>query len=920
MDIGTPEPYEPPPSAPGPAWLEMMHRIYLDANRGPAPTADGTWSFGRLRRAWLHTLRACLHGWDKSLLPELVGICFTIGVIWVAAVLLVHDEHADAERHALDETGNLARAFEESVGQTVAETDQVLLSVRSYSQFLGARFDMALWVRTQSRLSSMTAGVHLVDAHGNLFASTGPLPDVPVNVADRKHFKAQAEDKNDELLISKAVVVGRQTGRETIQFTRKLLGPEGAFAGIAVVSLDANELSRFFGTLELGEGFVALLSLEGNVLARGPFVTGAIGKSIADQPYFAEMRSRTSGAVQAGEQIISFRKLDRYPLFVLVGDDAALVFGNYWSVRRNAFIASSVATVVVVLAGVFWIGLRRRSLAAKRALKVTLESISQGIVMVDNDGRIPVINRRAADLLRLPSRVLADGQFGATVPVSGLAQAGALRLPFTMASEVMVSALSGLPASFDVGLEDGAIVEVRTHRLPAGGMVQTFSDVTEQRVSGEHLRFIAHHDGLTGLPNRFTFKERLELEITRKGLSGRITAVHMIDLDGFKAINDTIGHDAGDQLLKSVATRLQDLVRRDDLVARFGGDEFVILQTDLAQTPMAEALAQRIISRLSEATTIAGQQVRIGASVGLAMYPLDGSDSETLLKHADIALYRAKSEGRGTVRRFGQWMTRPLQERRAMENDLRRAVASGELELHFQPQFSSATLAITGFEALVRWEHPEHGFVPPATFIAIAESCGLIGRIGSWVLERACREAAGWDRPCRVAVNVSPLQIKDAGFRQLVADVLVRTGLRPGLLEIEVTEGVLIEADEQVLGILRELKSLGIRLALDDFGTGYSSLSYLLRLPLDKIKIDKSFVQSADSGAKAILQAILVMSHHLGLDVVAEGVETEAQFQMIRQQHCTEIQGFLLARPMPAGEVGGYLRRYAPPAGLGATV
>jgi PAS domain-containing protein len=472
MDIGTSEPREPLPSATGPAWLEMMHRIYLDADRRRAPITDGSWGFGRLVRAWLCTLRAALDGWCKSVLPELLGISFSIGVIWVSAALLVHDEHADAERHALDETSNLARAFEESVGQTIAETDQVLLSVRSYFGFLGARFDMVEWARAQSRLSSMTAGVHLVDAHGNLFASTGPLPDVPINLADREHFKTQAADKNDVLHISRTVVVGRQTGKVTIQFTRKLLR-DGAFAGIAVVSLDASELSRFFGTLELGEGFVALVSLDGSILARGPLVTGAIGKSIADQPYFVEMRSRTSGAVQAGDQIIAFRQLDDYPLLVLVGDDAALVFGNYWSVRRNAFIASGVATVVVVLAGAFWIGLRRRSLAVKRALKVTLESISQGIVMVDNDGRIPVINRRAADLLRLPADVLADGQFGATVPVSGLIQAGALRLPFTLASEVMVSALSGLPGSFDVGLEDGAIVEVRTHRLPAGGMVQT---------------------------------------------------------------------------------------------------------------------------------------------------------------------------------------------------------------------------------------------------------------------------------------------------------------------------------------------------------------------------------------------------------------------------------------------------------------
>jgi diguanylate cyclase (GGDEF)-like protein len=444
-------------------------------------------------------------------------------------------------------------------------------------------------------------------------------------------------------------------------------------------------------------------------------------------------------------------------------------------------------------------------------------------------------------------------------------------------------------------------------------MVQTFSDVTEQRLAEEHLRFIAHHDSVTGLPNRLTFKERLETAITDVGFGVRMAAIVMIDLDGLKSINDTMGHDAGDQLLKIVGDRLQKIVRPDDVVARLGGDEFVILQTGLPRADLAEALAQRLIASVSEATMIGGQQVRIGASVGISLYPKDGGDSETLLKHADIALYRAKTEGRGTFRRFDPWMTRPLQERRAMEHDLRRAVAAAELDLHFQPQFSTETLLVTGFEALARWEHPERGFIPPATFIAVAEACGLIGPIGSWVLERACCEAAGWSTPCRVAVNVSPLQLKEAGFRQLVANVLARSGLRPNLLEIEVTEGVLIEKDEQVLGILRELKSLGVRLTLDDFGTGYSSLSYLLRLPFDKIKIDKSFVQSTDFGAKAILEAILVMSRRLDLEVVAEGVETEQQLVMIRQQRCAEIQGFLLAKPMPAEEVDNYLRDYVAP-------
>jgi len=889
-------------ASPGLAWLGAMHRIYWGAGRSHAPAFMG----GRESR---------------SLLPELLGILSMILMIWISAGMLMHQEYADAEQHALTETANLALAFDESVAQTVGAIDEMLLSVRAYRAFLGERFDMADWARAQNQLGPLTAGVHLVDARGDLFASTRPLPPVPVNLADREHFKAQAADRDDSLHISRGVVLGRATGRETIQLTRKLMGPDGAFAGIAVLSLDSNELSRFFGTAQLGEGFVALANEDGTVLARGPVVAGAVGSSLADQPYFGEIRSRARGVVRIadprGEQIISFRKLDRYPLLVLVGADEALVFANYWSVRRGAFMVGGVATLAVVLAGVFWIGLRRRSLASKRALRVTLESISQGIVMVDNDGRIPVINRRAVDLLRLPAGVTAKGHFGASMPVPGLSQPGGLCFPFSGDDGIPASGPSGLPVSFDACMDDGSIVEVRTHRLPSGGMVQTYSDVTEQRLAGDRMRFMAHHDSLTGLPNRYLLKERLDQLIGHQSGGDRMMmAVIIIDLDGFKGVNDTMGHDAGDQLLRNVAARLQGLLRRDDFVGRLGGDEFVILLTDLPQAHIADSLAQRCCVHLSEPTTVSGQQVRIGASVGLSVYPLDGGDSETLLKHADVALYQAKAEGRGTYRRFDPWMTRSIRERRCMENDLRQAFEAGGLDLYFQPLFSSATLAVTGFEALLRWNHPEHGFIPPASFVGIAEACGLIGRIGSWALERACREAVGWDTPCPVAVNVSALQFMDVGFRQIVVDALVRTGLRPAMLEIELTESVLIGADERVLGILRELRSLGVQLVLDDFGTGYSSLSYLLRLPFDKIKIDKSFVQSTEPGAKAILEAILVMSRRLGLDVVAEGVETEAQLAMIRRQHCTEVQGFLLARPMPAEDVSEFLRTYVVPAEL----
>jgi len=702
----------------------------------------------------------------------------------------------------------------------------------------------------------------VIGLNGHLICASGPF-DPGADVSDRAFFRLALQTGG---FVIGEYTVGRFSNQPTIHMAKPFRNGKGIIAGVVEVALSIDWLGQQLERLALPPDAVASIKdRNGTVLARHPD-----GARFVGHPMVAENRFSLEGSEV---RVVELKGLDgrqRITAYSPVGAEPKGLRIGVGLDREVTFAAATQANLkglILIVAG------------AVLALATTALAGTQLI-------------RRPLDRLLLVADRWRNGDLAARTG-----------LPADS------SEFGRLAAAFDSMAEAQGNRESALRLLSSELAVRVQTEVAAR----EEMRFIAHHDSVTSLPNRFQLKERLGQVIERESFDGRMTAVIIVDLDGFKAINDTMGHEAGDRLLKEVATRLQNLVRRDDIVARFGGDEFVILQSDLQQAQIAEMLTHRLIARLAEPAMIAGQQVRIGASAGVALYPLDGADSDTLLKHADIALYCAKTEGRGTFRRFDRGMIRALQERRALENDLRRAFAADELDLHFQPQFSSVTLAVTGFEALLRWDHPEHGFIPPARFVAIAESCGLIGRIGGWVLARACTEAIGWDSPCRVAVNVSPSQIRDAGFGQFVADVLARTGLPPALLEIEVTEGVLIDDDKHVLGVLRQLRSSGVRIALDDFGTGYSSLSCLLRLPFDKIKIDKSFVQgqSTDAGARAILDAILLMSSRLGLEVVAEGVETEQQLAMVRQQHCTEIQGFLLARPMPANEVGPYLREQA---------
>jgi diguanylate cyclase (GGDEF)-like protein len=466
-------------------------------------------------------------------------------------------------------------------------------------------------------------------------------------------------------------------------------------------------------------------------------------------------------------------------------------------------------------------------------------------------------------------------------------------------------AVSAEPTDSIVELRNGRTFKIRHRPMSDGGWVATHEDITEQRRSEVKIEYMAHHDSLTDLANRVLLNERLEQALGSRIHGEQMVAVHHLDLDQFKAVNDTFGHPGGDKLLKIVADRLRGIVRETDTIARTGGDEFVIVQAPIIDPADATSLAQRIIGLMSEPFDIDGHQAVIGASIGIAVGPGDGLRPDRLLRNADLALYRAKADGRGTFHFFEPAMDLQMQTRRIMEQDLRKALPSGEFELYYQPVVNLASNEISGFEALIRWNHPEKGTVAPATFIPLAEEIGFIVPIGEWVIRQACATAAQWPGDLHVAVNISAVQFRSPGLMQVIVGALAASGLHPTRLEIEITETVLLQNKETTLALLHQLRALGIRIAMDDFGTGYSSLTYLQCFPFDKIKIDRSFVKdiTENPGSLNIVRAVAALANGMGMTATAEGVETSEQLDKITSEGCTEMQGYLFSKPLPATEI-----------------
>jgi diguanylate cyclase (GGDEF)-like protein/PAS domain S-box-containing protein len=542
---------------------------------------------------------------------------------------------------------------------------------------------------------------------------------------------------------------------------------------------------------------------------------------------------------------------------------------------------------------------------AKQAarLQAALGNMSQGLAMFDGQSRLVICNERYAQLYGLSPEQVKPG-----TPLSEIVAARVSSGVFDVDDPELQRYGERPTAASDhtYWLRDGRAIAVSMRPMPDGGWVATHNDITEQRRAAARIAHLAHHDVLTNLPNRALLRERLDEALAAVRQGGPGLAMLMLDLDRFKEVNDTLGHPAGDALLKSVTERLRACVRDTDTIARLGGDEFAILQPDTASAADTAALAKRILEAITASYDLDGHHVVVGTSIGIAVAPADGADPDQLTKAADLALYQAKSEGRGTFRFFVPEMDRRMQARRHLETDLRNALVNGEFALYYQPLVNIERDEICGFEALLRWTHPLRGNIPPRDFIPLAEETGLIAPIGEWVLRQACREAASWPSHLKIAVNISPSQFKSRNFVHSVVSALAAAEMPAHRLELEITESVMLQDEAIAFDALTRLHVLGVRIALDDFGTGYSSLSYLRKFPFDKIKIDRSFIadlSKASVDALAVVRSMAKLGVSLGIATTAEGVETTEQFEHVRAEGCTEVQGFYICPPSPAHQI-----------------
>jgi diguanylate cyclase (GGDEF)-like protein len=788
----------------------------------------------------------------------------------------------------------------------------------------------------------------IVGADGGLINRSVDGPVERTDAIDRDYYMYFRGHDDPGTVISKPFQ-RRSDGAWTAVIAKRVNGPSGQFLGIVLGAIDLDYYRDFYRTLTAGTATtVTLLKRDGTVLTSFP-TTAAIGtKWPATAGWYRIVATKRQDTIMNDAdldeegRIVSVQPLTDYPLVVDVSVsrwDALTAWRLVTTVAILATISAALCVVLLLRAlAEQLLGIKRtkaslaeqtlrleatgrrmasqsralqasqsRLAAQSEALETTLDHMNQGIIMVDANGTVAVCNSLAIDMLGLPADLMESRPtFQAMVAhqhVMGEFSHGAMP-PWVGKAE-----LSDKPLIYERTRPNGRILEIQSVPLAAGGMVRTYTDITERRVSEEQVRYLAHHDSLTRLVNRAVFQQRLEHAIQLAHGSDHCVAVLYVGLDRFKLVNDTKGHVAGDQVLVQVAGRLHGAVRESDTVARMGGDEFAIIQFLIDQQDAPIRLAERVLVLMAQPFVIDQTPFSIGASIGISCYPDHAANATDLLRNADTALRHAKSDGRGVYRVFDETMEARQQAQFALEQELRRALELQQFELYYQPVVEAATRRVISCEALLRWQHPVRGLVGPGAFIELVESSGLIIPIGLWVLETACRQAMTWPEDIKIAVNLSPAQFNQENLIQHLTDILRRTGLQPDRLILEVTEGLLLEETSVVMGSMARMRELGVRFSLDDFGTAHAGLSYLRRFPFDAIKIDKSFVQNApeQAEARAIVAAVLAIGVALGLNVVAEGVETEEQLAALQGMGCAYVQGYLTGRPMPAAKISAHI-------------
>lgn len=735
-------------------------------------------------------------------LPVIVAVL--IAVIWVASSTLADVERAAAERDAVMSTRDLLGTYEAQVVRALREIDQTLRLVK-YSYELQSQHTLAD-LKSRSLLPpDLLFAVSVVDRQGQVIAST--RPPAGSSLAAEGYFNSLRQNNDDVLEIARPSP-GATADRQ-LQFARRVNAPDGTFAGIVLVSVDAAFFVSGYEPRKLGkQGLLGLVGTDGVFRVR-----------------------RSADALYSGDKV------------------------DYGALVPQTDQEEEEAPVAVTASS--WDGIRRYTAARQ--------------------------------LYHFPLAV-----------VVGLGQSEQLAVARDKARQYRVRAALG--SSLVLAL--GALLWRLSWQLAQSRRRETQAKIEH----AERVEYLAYHDALTTLPNRSLFSKLLGQLIAQAQRHGRLLAVAFLDLDRFKQINDTLGHEAGDQLLQEVARRLKSCVRASDTVARLGGDEFVVLLPELRDEQDAANIARKILAALARPFMLIGQEFRVTASIGISTYPLGGLDEQTLTKNADIAMYHAKETGRNNFRFYSNQLNVSSLERLALESSLRHALERGEFLLHYQAKRDMVGGQVTGMEALLRWQHPDLGTIAPLAFLPVAEETGLIIPIGRWVLETACRQNVAWQKQglprMTIAINLNARQFTDERLLEDIEAVLHTTGMDPELLELEIAESLLIRDVDRTLGILTKIKAIGVRIAVDDFGTGYSSLSLLQRFPLDTIKIDRSLVSEGHEVGvnEHLTDAIIALGRALSLTVVAQGVETRDQVEFLRSHACDELQGFYFTKPVPADQ------------------
>ena len=850
---------------------------------------------------------------SRRILAAVMG-ALALGAV-LAAVAVAVGLHVSAHQAAEREVHRLAVLLAEQMSRTLQAVDLVLDDVardtgladmEQPAQFRAAIATPALQRAFRARLAGVpqAGAIVAVATDGTMLSSRGHQ-DATTSVADRAYFQTVQDGTARTPFLSEPVN-GRTTGRRLFHVVHPVTARSGALLGLLLGSIDLDTITGFHAAIELPPGIsVALVRHDGMVLTRFP-------ASAARPPGAAPAGLRTSPDGLAYGQ-----KLANFAAAVEVSISTAAIYAD-WRLQAAGLAggtASALLCLLLLLGALVWQFRRLEAAQSEmqeksRLLETTLANMDQGLIMVSADHKVSVYNDRVIALLGLPAELLHDRPgFDAVLDWQR-------RNGECSPDDAAMLAGGGMldrPHTYERQRPNGTCLEVRSVPLAGGGAVRTFTDITLRRLADERLTYAAHHDALTGLHNRAVFAQHLEEAVRAASIDGCGPAVLYFDLDRFKLVNDRLGHRAGDELLQQVAARMRATVREADTLARMGGDEFALVIPAAATTEAAVTAAQRLLQVVRKPYRLAEGPARIGVSIGIARCGEHGNTADELLRHADLALLRAKATGRDTACVYDPLLDGRTQGEMLLAGALQYALAESQFTLAYQPIWDIRSNTVVGAEALLRWQHPTRGTISPADFIPLAERCGLIVPLGRWAMQAACEEALTWAIPISVSVNVAPTQLHRREMISEVRDLLAATGLPPARLKLEVTESQMLEDTAEVIEVMAGLRDLGVRLALDDFGTGHSSLSTLRAFPFSDLKIDRSFTQGIiqDARTRGLLEAILQVCRVMELDCVAEGVETQEQLDMVRSLGCTHAQGFLTGRPEPAAAIRRTLWRAA---------